>query len=98
MLELAEDGVVALNQPHPDEPGKLVLLCRQVPTPTGRSHELIDETEVFEQQPLIVHADLGNPPDYRDGSSRTQGRERTYRAYFGLGWVERLTHSGRLCR
>ena len=85
MLELAEHRVVVLNQPHPHEPGELVLLLRQVTPATGRSDELIDEMEMFEQQPLIVHADLvGNPPDYRDGSSQTQGSEPTYRAYFCL--------------
>ena len=75
MLELAQDGVVVVDQPQADEPGELLLLRGQVSSPTGRSHDLIDEIEMFEEQPLIVHADLdGNPPDYRYASSSTQGR------------------------
>ena len=74
MLELTKHGVVVLDQSQPHESGKLVLLNRQVTAPTGRSHELIDEVEMFEQQPLIVHADLdGSLPDYPDASPTTQG-------------------------
>jgi len=30
---------------------------RQVSSPTGRSHDVIDKGEMVEEQPLIVHAD-----------------------------------------
>ena len=75
MLELAQDGVVVLDQPQAHEPRELILFGRQVASPTRRPHDLIDEIEVFEEQPLIVHADLdGNPLDYQYAFASTQGR------------------------
>ncbi|MDP2391267.1 MAG: hypothetical protein Q8N52_13135 [Acidobacteriota bacterium] len=75
MLKLAQNGVVVLDQAQADKSGELLLLGRQVSPPTRRSHDLIDEVEVFDEQPLIVHADLdGNPPDYQYASVSTQGR------------------------
>ena len=75
MLELAQNRVVVVNQPEAHKPGKIFPLAGRQAPPTGRSHDVIDEREMFEEQPLIVHADLdGNPLDYRYASPTTQGR------------------------
>ena len=73
-LELAQDGVVVVDQPQVDEAGKVLpLRRRQVSPPAGRPYDLIDQIEVVEEQPLIIHVELsGNPPDYRYASRTTQ--------------------------
>jgi hypothetical protein len=41
----------------------------------GRPHDLLNEIEVVDEQPLIIHVNLdGNPYDYLDAPPLTQGR------------------------
>jgi hypothetical protein len=57
VLELAEDGVVVFEESQLHEAAEVFLLDhRQVSPPSRRPYDLIDEIEMVEEQPLIIHS------------------------------------------
>jgi hypothetical protein len=59
MLEFAQDCVVIVDEPQVDETGKVLLFGRrEVTASSGLSHDLLDQREMVQELPLVVHATL----------------------------------------